>query len=153
MKVNQCMTSQVKLISPNASMREAAEMMAKNDFGFLPVSDGNRLIGVLTDRDIAVRGVARGQDPESTMVRDVMSKGVLFCYDDQAISDIAQNMAEVQVKRLPVLNRDKMLVGIISLSDVARSDEKESARALTGISRKQHNEERARRHAQQKEAS
>ncbi|HEY2818592.1 MAG TPA: CBS domain-containing protein [Casimicrobiaceae bacterium] len=118
MKVSEAMTRDVRVASPNESIRDAARMMAEIDAGALPVGENDRLVGVITDRDIAVRAVAEGKD-STTKVRDVMSREVLYCYDDQDVDDVARNMGDVKVRRLPVVNRDKRLVGIISLGDVA----------------------------------
>jgi len=118
MKVSEAMTRDVRVANPNESIRDAARMMAEIDAGALPVGENDRLVGVITDRDIAVRAVAEGKDA-TTKVRDIMSREVLYCYDDQEIDDVARNMGDVKVRRLPVVNRDKRLVGIISLGDVA----------------------------------
>jgi CBS domain-containing protein len=94
--------------------------MAEDDIGFLPIADGERLVGMLTDRDIAVRAVAAGMAP-TTPVREVMTRDVKYCFADEDLDDAAQNMGELQVRRLPVLNRDKRLVGVLSLADAALS--------------------------------
>ncbi|MGQ0558083.1 MAG: CBS domain-containing protein [Sphingosinicella sp.] len=142
MKVSDCMTRDVQMIEPNQPISQAAQFMLKADTGSLPVSDGDRLVGMITDRDIAVRAVADGRGPE-TPVKDVMTDEVLYCYEDQTIDEIARNMSEQQVRRLPVLNRDKRLVGIISLGDLARHTDDESAHvALDGVTEPstQHNQ-------------
>jgi CBS domain-containing protein len=122
MKVCDAMSRDVQVASPKQSIRDAAKMMAKIDAGVLPVGENDRLIGVITDRDIAIRAVAEGKAP-TTKVGDVMSHEVLYCFDDQDLEDIAQNMAEMKVRRMPVVNRDKRLVGIISLADLARRED------------------------------
>jgi len=128
------MSRDVQIASPNQSIREAAQMMARIDSGVLPVGDNDRLVGVITDRDIAIRAVAEGKPP-TTEVGDVMSHEVLYCFDDQNLEDIAQNMADMKVRRMPVVNRDKRLVGIISLGDVARSeDARTTGRTVSEIS-------------------
>jgi CBS domain-containing protein len=127
MKVSKCMTRDVELVSPTQTIRDAAQMMAELDAGALPVQQDDRLVGMITDRDIAVRAVAQGKSPE-TRVRDVMSPEVLYCFDDQEIEDVSRNMGEVKVRRLPVVNRDKRLVGIISIGDLALKEEQ----TLTG---------------------
>ena len=127
MKVSKCMTRDVELVSPTQTIREAAQMMADLDAGALPVQQDDRLVGMITDRDIAVRAVAQGKSPE-TPVRDVMSPELLYCFDDQEIEDVSRNMGEVKVRRLPVVNRDKRLVGIISIGDLALKEEQ----TLTG---------------------
>jgi CBS domain-containing protein len=135
MKVSKFMTRDVQLVTPTQTIRDAAQMMAELDAGSLPVQQDDRLVGMITDRDIAVRAVAHGKSPD-TPVRDVMSREVLYCFDDQEVKDIARNMGEVKVRRLPVVNRDKRLVGIISLGDLALNEESElTASAVTNISK------------------
>jgi CBS domain-containing protein len=121
MRVSEAMTRDVRIARPDQSIREAATVMAEIDAGALPVGEQDRLIGVITDRDIAVRAVAQGKAP-TTMVRDVMSQEVLYCFDDQDLDDVAKNMGNVKVRRLPVVNRDKRLVGILSLGDLVRNE-------------------------------
>ena len=127
MKVSKCMTREVQLVNPTQTIRDAARMMAELDAGALPVQQDDRLVGMITDRDIAVRAVAQGKSPD-TPVEDVMSREVLYCFDDQEIEDVARNMGEVKVRRLPVVNRDKRLVGIVSIGDLALKEEQ----TLTG---------------------
>ena len=122
MQARDIMTPNVEIISPETYVRDAAQKMKVFDVGFLPVGENDRLVGVITDRDIAIRAVAEGKAP-TTKIRDVMSHEVLYCFDDQDLEDIAQNMAEMKIRRLPVVNRDKRLVGIISLGDVARKED------------------------------
>jgi CBS domain-containing protein len=134
MKVSDLMTRDVHIASPSQKLREAAAEMEKCDVGVLPVGENDRLVGMITDRDIAVRGVSHGLGPDAS-VRDVMSKDVRYCFDGDDLEDIAQNMADEQIRRLPVLNRDKRLVGIISLGDIAVSQEIQAGGvALSGIS-------------------
>jgi CBS domain-containing protein len=133
MKVRDCMTRQVLTTTPQESLQTAAKLMLESDIGFIPVEDHDRLVGMLTDRDIAVRAVARGLGPE-TRVRDVMTKEVLYCYDDANLDDIADNMADIQVRRLPVVDGEKRLVGIISTGDLARETDGEiAAVAMFGV--------------------
>jgi CBS domain-containing protein len=135
MKVSEAMTTDVRVANPDDTIRKAARMMASIDAGVLPVGESDRLIGMITDRDIAIRGIANGKGPKAK-VRDVMTEDVKYCFDDQEIEEVTHNMADIQVRRLPVLNRDKRLVGILSLGDVATSrDGKAAADALSGISR------------------
>jgi CBS domain-containing protein len=135
MRVNEAMTSDVQIANPNQSIQEAAQTMAAIDAGVLPVGENDRLVGIITDRDIAVRAVAKGLSP-STKVREVMSEGeVMYCYEDEDLEDVAHNMADIKVRRLPVLNRGKRLVGIISLGDIAVADGPDSVGdAICGIS-------------------
>jgi CBS domain-containing protein len=122
MKVFDAMSRDVQIASPKQSIRDAARIMAKIDAGALPVGENDRLVGVITDRDIAIRAVAEGKAP-TTKIRDVMSQEVLYCFDDQDLEEVAQNMGEMKIRRLPVVNRDKRLVGIISLGDLARKED------------------------------
>lgn len=122
MKVCDAMSRDVQIASPKQSIRDAARIMAKIDAGALPVGENDRLVGVITDRDIAIRAVAEGKAP-TTKIRDVMSQEVLYCFDDQDLEEVAQNMGEMKIRRLPVVNRDKRLVGIISLGDLARKED------------------------------
>jgi len=140
MLVKECMTKNVKLGNPSMSMYEAAQKMRDGHFGILPIEENDRLVGMVTDRDIAVRGVAEGKDPQKIKVRDIMSEKVLYCYEDQSLEEIAQNLAENQVWRLPVLNRKKRLVGILSLADMAKShlDPNTLESALCDLSKRQH---------------
>ncbi len=135
MKISKCMTRDVQLTSPWESIRDAAKRMAAIDAGSLPVGQDNRLVGMITDRDIAIRAVAEGKGPD-TPVSEVMSKEVLYCFDDQELEEVSRNMADVKVRRLPVLNRDKRLVGIVSLGDLSQKEQPEAtAKAVTNISK------------------
>jgi len=118
MKVHEIMTKEVFVAGPDQSIREAARMMAQYDTGALPVGDDERLLGVVTDRDIAVRAVAEGKSLD-TPVREVMSREVLYCFDDEDVEHVTRNMGDVQVRRLPVMNRQKRLVGIVSIGDLS----------------------------------
>jgi CBS domain-containing protein len=134
MKVGDIMTRDVCIASPSQKLREVAAEMEKNDIGILPVGENDRLVGMITDRDIAVRGVSHGLGPDAS-VRDVMSSEVRYCFESQDIQDLAQNMADEQIRRMPVLNGDKRLVGIIALADLAVSQDGHSGEmALSGIS-------------------
>jgi CBS domain-containing protein len=141
------MTRDVRLVRPNQSIRDAAHLMAELDIGCLPVEENNRMVGMITDRDIAVRAVSEGFGPE-TPIRDVMSREVKYCYDDQSVDEVTRNMAELRVRRLPVVDRHKRLVGILSLGDlaVAERSQDEAGEALCGISRPggQHSQSSAR---------
>ena len=135
MRIKEIMTADPELIDPNASIRDAAKRMRSENVGSLPVRENDRLIGMVTDRDIAVRAVAEEKDPGTTSVRDVMSEKILYCFDDEDIEEAARNMAEHQVRRLPVLNRDKRLVGIVALADIASTGDDECKKvALEGVS-------------------
>ena len=118
--VNEIMSTEVQLIAPTATLRQAAQMMLDQDVGALPVCEGSRLLGMVTDRDITVRGVAAGLSPETACVADVMTQTLEFCTEDQDTQDVMQTMGHAQVRRLPVVNMDGDMVGIVSLGDMAR---------------------------------
>jgi CBS domain-containing protein len=143
MKVSEVMTQDVETVGPEASLKEAAETMSRMDVGVLPaVDDGNRVIGVITDSDITIRAVALGKDPDNTQVRDAMSPGVKYVFDHDDVDDVAETMADLQIRRLPVVDREERLVGIVSLADIARDRRpRKAGEALQGISRPggQHN--------------
>jgi len=145
-QIRECMTKKVELANPQMTVSQAAKKMRDGDFGFMPVGENDKLVGVITDRDIAVRAVASGLDPNKATVREIISDDVLFCYDDQNIEDVALNMGEKQIRRFPVLNREKRMIGVVSLGDMARAnlekDEKEDVEdALCQISRHAHDEQ------------
>ena len=134
MKVSEIMTRDVRLLSPDQTIREAASLMADIDVGSLPISENDRLVGMITDRDIVIRAVAHGK-PADTKVAEVMSKEMLYCLDTDEIDDVARNMGKAQVRRLPVVNGDKRLVGIVSLGDLARNDDPATiGRTVTKVS-------------------
>jgi CBS domain-containing protein len=132
-QLKELMTHDVKVITPDKTIQEAAKMMLEGNFGMLPVEENDRMIGAISDRDIAVRAVAAGKDL-STKVRDVMSTGIAWAYEDETVEEAVAIMSERQVRRLPVVNRAKRLVGIVSLGDLA-SEMKPAAQALSEISR------------------
>ena len=117
-QISTVMTADVQLARPDQTIRDAAKIMAQADVGSLPVGDGDRLVGMITDRDIAVRAVAAGKGVD-TLVRDVMTAQLRYCFEDEDVLDVARNMSELGVRRLPVLNRQKRLVGIVALSNIA----------------------------------
>lgn len=134
MQISDVMTDTVSYVPPTATIKEAARIMRDDDIGILPIAENDRLIGMVTDRDIVVRGMADGKDPDAMHVRDVMSDHVLYCYLDQSAEAVAANMAENQIRRLPVLNRDKRLIGIVSLGDLSAHHVREAGHALEEIS-------------------
>lgn len=135
MQVSEAMTRDVRVANAEETIEQAAQLMAAFDAGMLPVGENNRLVGMISDRDIAVRAVAQGKGP-GTKVREVMTNDLKYCFVDQDVDEVTRNMGELQVRRLPVLDRDKQLVGILSLGDVAVSSRNGVAgEALTGISR------------------
>ncbi len=140
MKISKVMKRDARLTSPNDTLQHAAKLMKDCDCGVLPVAEGDRLVGMITDRDIAVRCIAEGKGPDAR-VRDAMTQEVKYCFEDEDISHVCANMSEIQVRRLPVVDRSKRLVGIVSLSDLARQSPA-TARALHGITQpsQQHNQ-------------
>ena len=119
MQLREIMTRDVHAVPPETSLRHAAQKMKSWDIGVLPVCQNDKLIGVITDRDIAVRAVARGQNPESCCVSDAMTPDLIYCYEDEDVERAAKLMEEKQIRRLPVMDRSKHLVGIVSLGDLA----------------------------------
>jgi CBS domain-containing protein len=134
-KTKDVMTRPVDVISPEASIAEAALRMRTGDFGLLPVGENDRMIGAISDRDIVVRAVAQGKSPD-TQVREVMSEGILWAYDDDSVEDAVKIMSKHQVRRLPIINHDKRLVGIMALGDLAvnKAERQPAAKALAEIS-------------------
>jgi CBS domain-containing protein len=132
MKVAECMSRDVETVTPDQPIREAAQFMLRTDTGALPVCDSDNLVGMITDRDIAVRAIAEGRGPD-TPVRDAMTDDVLFVYDDQDVEEASLLMSDRQVRRLPVKSReDDKLVGIVSLADISRSDQSDAATVALG---------------------
>ncbi len=127
--VKDVMTSDVRLVQPHQTLRDAAQLMARADVGSLPVSDNDRLVGMLTDRDMVLRGIGRGLGVD-TPVGEVMTTTIKYCHDDEDVADVARNMAELGVRRLPVLNREKRLVGIVALSNIAQSGNPKASESL-----------------------
>ena len=134
MKISEVMTTDVQTVSADQTAREAANFMLRAEAGSIPVCEGDRVIGIITDRDIAIRGVAEGRGPD-TLVRDLMSDGVVCARAEDNVDDVARRMSEEQVRRLPVLDADEKLIGIVSLGDLARETAGEPAnQALEGVS-------------------
>ncbi len=135
LKIRETMTQKVRIVGPDQSIADAARVMAECDTGALPVGEDDRLVGVITDRDIAVRSVALGKSPD-TRVREAMSKEVLYCFEDEDVEHVAKNMSDLKVRRLPVLNRKKRLVGIVSIGDLAQSTRADTTgRTVAGITK------------------
>ncbi|HEY0629171.1 MAG TPA: CBS domain-containing protein [Sphingomicrobium sp.] len=134
MKISEVMTTEVEKVSADQTAREAASFMLRADAGSIPVCDGDRVIGMITDRDIAVRGVAEGRGPD-TPVSELMSDGIVCAHEDDDVQSVAQRMSEEQVRRMPVVDGEDRLIGIVSLGDLARETNGESAhQALEGVS-------------------
>ncbi|MBA2466205.1 MAG: CBS domain-containing protein [Sphingomonas sp.] len=134
MKISEVMTRDVATVRADQTAQEAANFMLQGDAGSIPVIEGDRLIGMITDRDIAVRGVAKGHGPD-TPVRDLMTSGLICAREDDNVDEVATKMSEAQVRRLPVIDHSENLVGIVSLGDLSRETEGETAHeALEGVS-------------------
>ena len=136
MQLKDVMTRMVEITRPDAMLRDAASKMRLLDIGPLPVCEGARVVGILTDRDITIRATAEGLDPRTTAVADVMTKDVYFCYEDQDVEEAAKLMSDLQVRRLLVFDRDSNLAGIVSLGDIVTDtgDEKMAGRILHKVS-------------------
>jgi len=145
MQVREIMSKNVRLTSPADTIEQAAKLMNQVDCGCLPVGENDRLVGIITDRDITLRAVAKGKAPKQCKVREVMSKGIKYVFEDDPAEAAAESMSKLRLRRLPVLNREKRLVGIVALGDLAtRQDGPLASHALHGVS-----ETNAMRHQQQ----
>jgi CBS domain-containing protein len=134
-QVKDVMTRDVEIISPNDSLKDAAEKMRTLNVGPLPVCDGDRLKGIITDRDIVVRAVSQGMDPNNTRVSQAMTDELEYVYEDEDISNVARKMKDEQIRRILVVNRDKRLMGIVSLGDLAEAmSTEEAGKTLESIS-------------------
>lgn len=139
MKVNEVMTRKAEWVSPDTTIRDIAKKMRDKNIGSMPVGENDRLIGMITDRDITCRAVADGVDPAKTKVREIMSKTISYCFDDQEVADAAELMEQKHIRRLAVLNRKKRLVGILSLDDLAQSCTHDlSGEVLAAVSTRAH---------------
>jgi CBS domain-containing protein len=133
MKVSECMTSQVETVTAEQTVQEAAKFMLQADAGSIPVVEGDRLIGMITDRDIAVRGIAKGNGPD-TPVRELMTDDLIVARDDDDVEEVARKMSAAQVRRLPVIDKEEKLCGIVSLGDLSReADDGSAEQALQGV--------------------
>jgi CBS domain-containing protein len=132
--ISQVMTRDVTVVCPTDSIQHAAQLMSQWNIGVLPVCDGKRLVGMITDRDITVRATAAGKAPDTAKVSEAMSDKVYWCYEDQRVGEALQEMGDVQIRRVPVVNRHMELVGIISLGDLATRDTTNVQDALEEIS-------------------
>jgi CBS domain-containing protein len=136
MQVKEVMTRGAECVRPDDTLQQVAEKMKQLDVGPLPVCDNDRLAGMITDRDIVVRVVAEGRDPRTTRVREAMTDGICYCFEDDDVSEAARQMKKSQIRRLAVLNRDRRLVGIVSLGDLATEtgDERLAGQTLQRVS-------------------
>jgi CBS domain-containing protein len=131
--IAEVMTTDVEVVRPEETLRDAARAMADLDVGSLPVCDGRRMIGMVTDRDITIRGVAEGKGPDAP-VRDVMTDDVVWCTDTDSVDEVLQQMSDAQVRRIPVVDRDRQLVGIVALGDIALEEDDDVDETLRDIS-------------------
>lgn len=134
MNISQVMTRDVQVGSPNDTLQMAAQMMGDCDFGLLPIEENHQLVGMLSDRDITIRAVAKGLNPDKHYVREIMTREVEYIFEDESVEDAAQMMSDLQVRRLPVVDSEEHLVGIVSLGDLAISDDDAAGEALESIS-------------------
>lgn len=140
MLVRDVMNTEIQVVTPDTPVVEVAKKMREGDFGALPVCDGNKIRGMVTDRDIVVRAVASGKDIQNCKASDIMTPGVLFCYETDPVETVIQTMADRQVRRLPVVDQNKKLVGILSVGDLAVMDQDNASEALSGISEQRHDD-------------
>ncbi len=133
MRIAEAMTRDVQMVNPDQSIIDAARLMADCDCGSLPVAENDRLVGMVTDRDIVIRAVAEGKSSD-TRIKDVMSQEVKYCFEEDDMDEVARNMGDLQIRRLPVVSKDKRLVGIVSLGDIATTNEWPAGQALSEIS-------------------
>jgi CBS domain-containing protein len=133
MKIQEIMTRKVEVIPPTLPIAKAAEHMRRLDVGFLPICDNDRLVGTITDRDITIRSVAQGRDPRLAPVSEIMSQSAFYAFEDDDVNTVARHMREMEVRRMLILNRQKRLVGVVSLGDIAKaSGEKQLAGETLG---------------------
>ncbi len=132
MQIKDVMSNNCNWVAPETTLAEAAQIMKDQDIGFLAVGESDRLIGAVTDRDIAIRAVA-GNVEANSQIRDIMTQKVMYCFEDQNVDEICNNMSDIKVRRLPVVNRDKRLVGTVSLGDLSQGQAQESGQALKNI--------------------
>lgn len=135
MQIRDVMTSHVSMVKPETAVSEIAVKMRDEDIGSVPVTDGDKLIGIVTDRDIVTRGLAQSPDMSRVKAKDVMSPKILYCMEDESVTEVLENMREEQVRRLPVVNREKRLVGVVSLGDLSKAETQHAGDALAGISK------------------
>jgi CBS domain-containing protein len=120
-QIKDIMTPNFKFMAPDSPVSQVAQQMRDMDCGFMPLAENDKMVGMITDRDITIRAIAEGKDPANTPAREIMTAKTYYCYDDQDIEEVCNNMGEIQVRRLPVVNREKRLVGVVSMGDLAQS--------------------------------
>ena len=132
--ISDIMTRDVTVISPDSNLQEAAQLMRDLDIGAIPVCNGKKLVGMITDRDMVIRGVAEGKVFSELKVSDIMSDQVQWCFEDQTAGEVLQQMGDSQIRRIPVVTRDKELCGLVSLGDLATRDDADMDRTLENVS-------------------
>jgi len=133
MKVREIMTTNVECVSPDAGLLELANKMKTLDVGFIPICESDRLVGTVTDRDIVIRGLAGGKSINTCKARDIMTKDVFWCFEDEDVKEVDSKMREKEVRRMLILNPEKRLVGVVSIGDISKVEEKESGKTLKDI--------------------
>ena len=133
MKVREIMTTNVECLGPMTNAIELSHRMKTLDVGFLPICENDRLIGTVTDRDIVIRGIAEGRDIKTCTAREIMTQEVFWCFEDDDVKDVTEKMSDKEVRRMLILNEDKRLVGVVSLGDISKVEEKGSGKALKDI--------------------
>jgi CBS domain-containing protein len=133
MKVREIMTSNVECLAPEATLKEVAEEMKSLDVGFIPICENDRLVGTVTDRDIVIRGVADGVDVNTSKAQDLMSREIIYVFEDDDLKTVAERMREKEVRRILILDKTKRLVGVVSIGDIAKVEEKVSGKTLRDI--------------------
>jgi CBS domain-containing protein len=133
MKIREIMTTNVECVAPTTGIEELANKMKSLDVGFIPVCENDRLVGTLTDRDIVVRCLAAGKEVGTCKASDIMTKDVHWCFEDQDVTDVAEKMRDKDVRRMLILNKGKRLVGVVSIGDISKVEEKETGKTLKDI--------------------
>ena len=133
MKVREIMTTNVECVSPDTGLFNLANKMKTLDVGFIPVCENDRLVGTVTDRDIVIRGLAGGKSINTCKAQDIMTKDVFWCFEDEDVKEVASKMREKEVRRMLILNPEKRLVGVVSIGDISKVEEKESGKTLKDI--------------------
>jgi len=133
MKVREIMTTNVECVSPETNAVELSQKMKTLDVGFIAICEHDRLVGTVTDRDIVVRGIAGGHDLNTGTARDIMTQDIFWCFEDDDVKDVAQKMSAKEVRRMLILNQERRLVGVVSLGDISKVEEKQSGKTLKDI--------------------
>jgi CBS domain-containing protein len=133
MKIREIMTTNVECVSPGTGIHDLADKMKTLDVGFIPICENDRLVGTVTDRDIVIRGIAGGKDFDGLKASDIMTNQIFWCFEDDDVKDVAEQMRDKEVRRMLILSKDKRLVGVVSIGDISKVEEKESGKTLKDI--------------------